>query len=294
MAFDKPKYLDSAIDAMQQLLKVHVNSNDKLVRNSLNGKASTLDAELEDYAWMITAVIKLYDATSDKKWLNQAAKFIKQSEKLFYDKDQGGFFDNIPEKGIPNTSRIKHSEDGAVVSANGQLLIALARYYRRTGNVYSDELFTQSLAAASGQIAKNPLSHTSMLRAKEIYDKGENSNLAYTGNGHVRISTRRKGNGIIIQFNIDKDWHINSHKTSIESLIPLSIESNRVLKFTYPQAHIRKLDFNDNDLSTFEGEFKVTNHYSKTAEFPLQLNIKLQTCSNKICLAPSTVRLKVY
>jgi hypothetical protein len=294
IAFDKPNYLDSALTAMYELLKTQINQKNQLMRNSLDGKTSNIAAELEDFAWMITAVIKLYDATSNRKWLNQANIFIKQTEELFYDNNNGGFFDNIPEQGIPNNSRIKHNEDGAMVSANGQILIALALYIHRTGDVHIDELFNQSFAAASGQAVKKPLSYTSMLRAKELYDNGENSNLTYAGKGHVKILTERKDNKIVLQFNIDNNWHINSNNTSIDSIIPLSIESKGSLKFIYPQASIKIIDFNDKNLSTFEGKLKVTSRYTKDTIFPLQLNVKLQTCSSKVCLAPSTIKVMVY
>jgi uncharacterized protein YyaL (SSP411 family) len=291
------KYLKAGIKAMNTILTTHLNQQGLLVRNSLNGKPSNIHAELEDYAWVITALIKLYDITDDTTWLEKAGQLIKQCEQLFWDKQQAGFFDNIPEDNIPNTSRIKKSEDGATVSANGQLLIALARYYRRTGDLHIDELYTQSLASFSGKIVNNPISHGSLLRAKRIYENGENNNIAYIGNGHVKITTSRNSNKFRIKFNIQKGWHINANVTSVESLIPLQIKTSEPLKFIYPDAKTTQLDFIDGDLTTFEGEFEVTaatTNTSSSANKPIQLNLNLQACSNKICLAPSHVKVKIY
>jgi uncharacterized protein YyaL (SSP411 family) len=293
-AFDKNNYLQAAIDAMSYLLKKHVNEHGHLVRNSLNDKASRINAELEDYAWMTTALIKLYDVTDDSKWLKQVEKLINDAQELFYDKTNGGFFDNIPEQNIPHASKIKKSEDGAIVSANGQMLVALARYYRRTGDSTIDELFTQSLAAFSGKVVKSPISHTSMLYAKQIYDQGENSHLIYTGNGNVKITSSRMDKHIQLLFKIKDNWHVNSNEIDIESLIPLSIESQANIRFKYPQAKITQLDFSDQDLSTFENTFKITAKISNETQFPLSLTINLQACSNKICLAPSKIKIKVY
>ena len=294
VAFDKPGYLKAAKTAMDFLIKKHTNANSQLVRNSLNGKASSIHAELEDYAWMITALIELYDASDDEKWIKHAIKLIKQSKTLFEDSSNGGFFDNILEDNIPNTSRIKKSEDGATVSANGQMLIALARVIRRTGDLAIDEIFTTTMAAFSHKIATQPLSHSSMLRAKSIYDHGEQGNMIYTGNGKVKISGKRIDDKINLTFTIQKGWHINSNKVSIKSLIPLSITASENVTFSYPQAKITHLDFSKEPLSTFGGQINVSALKLEKVHFPLKLSIKLQACSDKICLAPSQIDLTVY
>lgn len=291
---NKGDYLNSAVTAMHYLLSKHVNDDGHLVRNSLSDKASTINAELEDYAWMITALIKLYDVTNEKNWLKQAEKLISDVQQLFSDHVNGGFFNNILEQGIPHSSKSKKSEDGAIVSANGQMLIALARYYRRTGDNQINEQFTQSLAAFSGKIVKSPTSHTSMLYAKMIYEKGDNSNITYTGKGNVKISGSRTNQQIQLTFSIKDNWHINSNQINIESLIPLSIESQLNIHFKYPKAKVTQLDFSNKDLSTFEKKFKVTAEITSKTQFPLSLSINLQACSNKICLAPSKINIKVY
>ncbi len=290
----QPHYLRAAIKSMDFILANHRNDKGHLVRNSLNGKASNINAELEDYAWMITAAIELYDVTSNDKWLKYAKELTQQTAELFEDKDKGGFFDNIPEKGIPNTTRIKKSEDGATVSSNGQMLIALARLVRRTGNLTIDELFTNALAAFSHKIMTQPVSHTSMLRAKDIYDNGEKGDTVYTANGKVKINSSKQGDSLIVNFTIAKGWHINSNQATIKSLIPLRIFSTTNLNFDYPQAKTTRLDFSQEDLSTFEDTVKVKAPIPDGMKFPQKLNIKLQACSDKICLAPSNITLCIY
>jgi uncharacterized protein YyaL (SSP411 family) len=293
-AFDQQKYLQTAVKTMQTLMKSHVNDKGYLVRNSLNGKASVINAELEDYAWMITAGLKLYDLTGDEQWLRHAKTFIDHVDDLFADAEGKGFFDNRPEDNIPMDKRIKQSEDGATVSANGQMLIALARYYRRTGDLDIDEKLTQSLAFFSGKIVKSPASHTSMLRAKSIYEKGDMGQLVYAANGKVKISSQKKGEHIIIAFAVQDGWHINSDQVNIESLIPLQIKTKDKHTFIFPKAQHRKLDFIDAELSTFAGDFTVSTSIDESSLLPILLTIKLQACSNKICLAPSEVKLQVY
>ncbi len=293
-SLQQPHYFAAATKAMDFILKNHRNINGFLVRNSLNGKASNINAELEDYAWMITAAIKLYDVSENEKWLNEANLLINQAKALFADKVKGGFFDNIPEDGIPNTSRIKKSEDGATVSANGQMLIALARMVRRTGDLSVDEIYTNAMAAFSHQIMTQPISHTSMLRAKTIYDKGETGNSIYTGNGQVKITGSIVGEFIVIKLTIKQGWHINSNQATIKSLIPLTISSPAQLDFSYPQPKTTQLDFSNEDLSTFAGTIKIKAKIPNNMKFPQKFTLKLQACSNKICLAPTEASLIVY
>jgi uncharacterized protein YyaL (SSP411 family) len=293
-SLEQPHYLVAAIKAMDFILKNHRNKKGHLVRNSLNGKASTINAELEDYAWMITAAIELYDVTEEDKWLTEAQLLIKQASKLFEDKSKGGFFDNIPEDGIPNTSRIKKSEDGATVSANGQMLIALARMIRRTGDLSVDEIYTNTMAAFSHKIMTQSISHSSMLRAKAIYDNSDNGNIIYAGNGKVKITSSREGSSIVVTFAIKQGWHINSNQAAIKSLVPLEISSTAQLNFTYPQAKTTQLDFSKEDLSTFEGVITVKTIVPIDFKFPHKLAIKLQACSDKICLAPDSLTITLF
>jgi hypothetical protein len=173
-------------------------------------------------------------------------------------------------------------------------LIALARYIRRTGDLHVNDLFNQSLTAFSGKIVNNPLSHTSMLRAKLIYNKGENSSIVYAANGKIKIESKHLASEVSLNFTIKKGWHINSNKVTIESLIPLSIKSDVPLVFNFPKAKQTRLAFNDSELSTFEGKISVNAHAPKDNKKPYQITLKLQACSDKICLAPSEVSIKVY
>lgn len=102
------------------------------------------------------------------------------------------------------------------------------------------------------------------------------------------------GDQIKIDFQIVKGWHINSNLTTVDSLIPLYITSIEKITLKYPIAKITQLYFIESDLSTFEGNFSITATDLNEPNYPLTLNIILQTCSNKICLAPSNIEVKVY
>ena len=287
-------YQKAAIKSMNYLLETHHDQAGFLVRNSLNGKTSHIKAELEDFAWMVTALIELYDVTNDDKWLTKAHSLIIQVQQSFEDSKNGGFYDNVVEDNIPHTARIKQSEDGAEVSANGQLLIALARYYRRTGDSKIEDLYTRTLAHFSGKIVKNPISHTSMLRAKSIYEGGEDASMVYASKAKVKITSLVESNKVILKFKIDNGWHINANIIKDKSLIPLSVSSKPSLNFIYPQAKTTRMSFSNKELSTFEGEFTIEAMINEKTTFPINIMVNLQSCSDKICLAPDEINLRVF
>ena len=53
---------------------------------------STINAYLEDYAFIIDSFLKLYEATFDVRWLNEADALMAYSIEHFFDDESGMFF----------------------------------------------------------------------------------------------------------------------------------------------------------------------------------------------------------
>ncbi|HAS44710.1 MAG TPA: thioredoxin domain-containing protein [Microscillaceae bacterium] len=99
-AFDDKKFLKLALKNVDFLLKNMAKGNQlyrnyKLAKNpkskTLKGKAS-INAFLDDYALLIDALIELYQATLEEKWLLKAKDFTEYALKHFYDAKSGMFF----------------------------------------------------------------------------------------------------------------------------------------------------------------------------------------------------------
>ncbi len=81
---------------------------------------------LDEYAYGIFAMLKLYDITLERKYLRQAEAFLKKVLTDFADQDGGGFFLNGSnnEKTI---ARPKETYDGAIPSGNSVMAYNLVR-----------------------------------------------------------------------------------------------------------------------------------------------------------------------
>jgi uncharacterized protein len=89
--FDDEVFLNRAIKNAGFLLKHAIASDGEMTRNYKNGKAS-INALLDDYAFIISAFIELYQATFDEQWLKESDKIMSYALEHFFDPESGMFF----------------------------------------------------------------------------------------------------------------------------------------------------------------------------------------------------------
>lgn len=90
-ATGKIKYLQLAERAASFVCDRQMSDEGRLFRNFKGGN-STINAFLEDYAAVIEALITLYQATFNKKWLFAAEKLTRYSVEHFYNEESGLFY----------------------------------------------------------------------------------------------------------------------------------------------------------------------------------------------------------
>ncbi|MGC8737591.1 MAG: cytochrome c biogenesis protein CcdA [Candidatus Hydrogenedens sp.] len=109
---------------------------------------------------------------------------------------------------------------------------------------------------------------------------------------------------IVIQFQLEPEWHINSNKPLDEFLIPteLTFEENpliQIKKIIYPASKEVKLSFSEEPLSVFENDFfigieiVVLNNAENRGSIELTGTLKYQSCNDRQCLPPSTIPVKI-
>ncbi len=125
--FGEDKYLQVA-KAAEAFIQEKLTQNDTLYVGYREGKKMH-KGFLDDYAFYIFSLIKLYDVTLEKAYLQKARSFLKKTLVDFADNENGGFF-LIGRENEQMISRPKETYDGAIPSGNSVMAYNLVRLSR--------------------------------------------------------------------------------------------------------------------------------------------------------------------
>lgn len=298
----EPRYTEAAINAANFLWNYNRQSQGVLYRIHLDGHSSIV-ASQEDYAWLGEALVTLYDVTGNPIWLERAKEIADGMIRQFHDPKLGGFYMSNTDVILAGTGRIKDIEDGAIPSGNSVALRLLSLLATRTGELQYTELADKTMAAFAASVDASPLNYTWFLLASEEHLNGETGSILYAGHGAVqtKAATQQKVKkvwNVSVTLNINEGWHVNSHRPKQKYLIAtdLSVPEHsgwELEKVSYPQPVTRNLGFTQEPLELFEGRVSITAKLIQKSDESLQipLSLKLQSCSDKVCLAPEELKL---
>lgn len=159
-------YLNAAVGA-QEFIQKKLCKNGILYVSYRKEKRSG-KGFLDDYAFEVFALIALYEATLDNKYLEQAKAFCKKAVLEFQDEKQGGFY-LYGEENEQLILRPKESYDGAVFSGNSAMVYNLVRLRHLTGDKYFEKLVEKQLKFLSGEAKNYPAGHAMFLVALSDY-----------------------------------------------------------------------------------------------------------------------------
>ena len=137
----RPDYLQAAI-ANASFLLGNMKRGGRLLRTYRDGQAR-LNAYLEDYAMLADGLIALYEATFDRRWLDEAGDLARQMLDLFWDERESRFYDT----GIDHETLIvrpRDITDNAMPSGGS----AAADVLLRLGVLTDEPSYARTAAAA--------------------------------------------------------------------------------------------------------------------------------------------------
>ena len=145
-AFNEPSFLSLA-EKNAIFLVSKMMDDGALYRSYKEGTAS-IDAYLEDYAYVIDGLSALYQVTFDEKWLQHAKDLTQYTLEHFYDEKEGLFFftDNSSEKLI---ARKKEVFDNVIPASNSQMALNLYQL----GVIYDNEDFKEKSKSMISKMA---------------------------------------------------------------------------------------------------------------------------------------------
>ncbi len=295
---NNPAYLEAASRSASWLWKTNRRSSGNYWRAHFEGHSS-IEATQADLAWLAEAMLALYDASADEKWLGHARELIDAMIDQFWDRKRGGFF--MGGKVVGGTellTRPKDLHDGAVPSGNGVAMRVLVRLWHRTGEERYLSYANKLLSAFSGLISQRADAFSYMLVGASDLLWGESGSLQYAARGRVRVDAMVTAhNEVRVAVAIAPGWHLNAHQPLQDYLIGTqlaSVDAGLIEDVVYPQPVSRKLGFQRETLSLYEENIIIRATLSARAGAELApLKLRLQACNDEVCLAPETLALNL-
>ena len=133
----EPRHLDAAIATAEFVLRDLRDEHGRLLRTYNQGRAH-LNAYLEDHAFLLEALLTLYEATFDPRWFAEARALADTILDRFADPERGGFFSTAVDH-EELIARRKDLEDTPIPSGSSAAAFGLLRLARLTGEAaYED------------------------------------------------------------------------------------------------------------------------------------------------------------
>jgi hypothetical protein len=130
-ALDDPVYRDAAVTCADFLVTRMRDGDGRLLRTYNRGEAR-LRAVLEDHAFLLEALLTLYEATFDPRWFHEARALADTILERFSDPENGGFFSTAEDHG-GLIARRKDIEDNPIPAGQSAAALGLLRLAALTG-----------------------------------------------------------------------------------------------------------------------------------------------------------------
>ncbi len=164
--FGEIEYLVAAERAMNFILGKMKSENGKLLHRFRRGEAGA-PAHIDDYSFIISALIDLYEASFKMEYLKIAFELNKVMIKHFWDEKDGGFFFTSDDN-EPLLIRQKEIYDGAVPSGNSVAVFNLLKLSRISGDIELTNKALNIIKVFSNLINSSPSSFTQSLAALDF------------------------------------------------------------------------------------------------------------------------------
>ena len=300
------RYLEAAERAAAFLWAHNRRQDGALWRVHLAG-SSSVEANLEDYAYLAEALVSLYDATGDRPWLERAREVAGEMVARFYDTEGGGFFMSESDEGGRLIARPKSPTDGAIPSGNSVAVRALALLAARIGAADYRGKAEGTIAAFSQRMRQSPTAFAYMLLGADELLHGGAGPLEYGARGVVRTKAELGRGGladgkltITIRLEIAEGWHVNAHRPLQEYLIPTEValdgDGFELVGLEYPEAETVTLGFQEEPLAVYQGSVLIRGTIVVAgAGRPAiaRLRLTIQACDDEQCLKPEDLVIEL-
>jgi hypothetical protein len=162
----EPRYAAAAEQSIGFIFDKMFSTEGQLLHRYRDGEAA-LPAHLDDYAFLIQAMLELYETTFDVDYLKKALKLNEYLLKHFWDDKNGGFYFTADD-GEHLLIHQKEIYDGAVPSGNSIAMRNLLRLGRMTANYDLEQKASKIGRAFFDKVRKSASSYTQLMIAVDF------------------------------------------------------------------------------------------------------------------------------
>jgi len=123
--------LGAAVSCAEFVLRDLRDEQGRLLRTYNNGQAK-IGAYLEDPAYLLEALLVLFETTCDERWFSEALTLADETIERFSDPERGGFFSTAADE-QPLIARRKDLEDSPIPAGGSSAAMGLLRLSQLTG-----------------------------------------------------------------------------------------------------------------------------------------------------------------
>jgi uncharacterized protein len=135
----------------------------RLLRTYNDGRAK-IDAYLEDHAFLLEALLVLFEATCEERWFDEAIALADELIARFADERHGGFFSTASDQ-APLIARRKDIEDAPIPAGSSSAALGLLRLAQLTGDEQYERHAVSVLRLEHEIAARHPTAFGHVLQA---------------------------------------------------------------------------------------------------------------------------------
>jgi hypothetical protein len=162
-ALGEPRYTDAAVACAEFVLRDLRDSGGRLLRTYNDGHAK-IDGYLEDHAFLLEALLALFETTCEERWFTEATALADTLIARFADPERGGFFSTAAD-GEALIARRKDLEDSPIPAGGSSAAMGLLRLSELTGDPEYERQALGVLALLRDIAPRHPAAFGHLLQA---------------------------------------------------------------------------------------------------------------------------------
>jgi uncharacterized protein len=166
-ALERPDYTDAAVACAEFIWRDMRDGDGRLLRSYNRGQAR-LGAYLEDHAFLLEALLTLYEATFDPRWFAAARELADTILGRFADPEHGGFFSTADDHETL-IARRKELEDAPIPAGASSATFGLLRLAALTGERRYEDAALGVLRLLGTLAPQHPAAFGHLLQALDFH-----------------------------------------------------------------------------------------------------------------------------